>query len=91
MVAVKALLFCGDMSSNDRLNCCENTAGFPESEPHHRSAAASVCCDLSLPKVDCRPWRTIVASRGPMRSLHALCKNFSKAAKSTSTETSAAA
>ena len=31
IVAATALLFCGDMSSKDRLNCCENTADFPES------------------------------------------------------------
>ena len=32
IVAAKALLFCGDMSSRDRLNCCENTVGRPESD-----------------------------------------------------------
>ena len=41
IVAPKALLFCGDMSSNDRLNCCENTAGFPESKPQRQSATES--------------------------------------------------
>lgn len=32
IVAAKALLFCGAMSSRDRLNCCENSAGLPESD-----------------------------------------------------------
>ena len=32
IVAAKALLFCGDISSKDRLNFCENTAALPESK-----------------------------------------------------------
>ena len=41
IVAPKALLFCGDMSSSDRFNCCEKTVGFPESEPQRQSATES--------------------------------------------------
>lgn len=41
IVAPKALLFCGDMSSSDRLTCCEKTAGFPESKPRRQSAIES--------------------------------------------------